>query len=45
MKKIALLVVLTVFMVSCKTKAIAVAASNEPVKEANYMTAKKIIEN
>ena len=45
MKKIALLVALTVFTVSCKTKAIAVAASNEPVKEANYMTAKKIIEN
>ncbi|WP_255462786.1 DUF4292 domain-containing protein [Flavobacterium sp. GP15] len=32
-------------LVSCKSKAIAVAASNEPVKEANYMTAKKIIEN
>ena len=45
MKKIAILVVLTVFTVSCKTKAIAVAASNEPVKEANYMTAEKIIEN
>ena len=45
MKKIALLVAITVFTVSCKTKAIAVAASNEPVKEANYMTAKKIIEN
>ena len=45
MKKIAILVALTVFTVSCKTKAIAVAASNEPVKEANYMTAEKIIEN
>ena len=32
-------------LVSCKTKAIVVSASNEPVKEANYMTAKKIIEN
>ena len=45
MKKIALVVLLTVFMISCKSKAVAIAASNEPVKEANYMTAKKIIEN
>ncbi|WP_426090600.1 DUF4292 domain-containing protein [Flavobacterium sp. DSR3-2] len=45
MKKISILVLLTVFMVSCKSKAIAVAASNEPVMGAGYMTAKKIIEN
>ncbi|WP_426094250.1 DUF4292 domain-containing protein [Flavobacterium sp. DSR2-3-3] len=45
MKKISILVLLTVFMVSCKSKAIAVEASNEPVMGAGYMTAKKIIEN
>ena len=45
MKKIAIVVVLTLFMVSCKSKAIAVAASNVPTTEAGYMTSKKIIEN
>ncbi|MFV8334815.1 DUF4292 domain-containing protein [Flavobacterium sp. RSP29] len=45
MKKIAIVVVLTLFMVSCKSKAIAVAASNAPTTEAGYMTSKKIIEN
>ena len=44
MKKIAILVLLTVFMVSCKSKAIAVTANNEPVAEARNMSAKKIIE-
>ena len=44
-KKISILVLLTVFMVSCKSKAIAVSASNEPVAEAGHMSAKKIIEN
>lgn len=32
-------------LVSCKSKAIAVAASNEPTTEATYMKSKKIIEN
>ena len=45
MKKTALVVVLTVFMISCKSKAVIVAASNEPVAPANYLSAKKIIEN
>ncbi|MFV8371611.1 DUF4292 domain-containing protein [Flavobacterium sp. LB2P74] len=45
MKKIAIVVVLTLFMVSCKSKAIAVATSNAPTTEAGYMTSKKIIEN
>ena len=45
MKKAALVVVLTVFMISCKSKAVIVAASNEPVAPANYLSAKKIIEN
>ncbi|RTY99138.1 DUF4292 domain-containing protein [Flavobacterium sp. RSP49] len=45
MKKISIVVLLTVFMISCKSKAIVVAASNEPVAEAGYMSAKKIIEN
>ena len=45
MKKAALVVVLTVFMISCKSKAVSVAASNEPVAPANYLSAKKIIEN
>ncbi|MBG6111724.1 opacity protein-like surface antigen [Flavobacterium sp. CG_23.5] len=45
MKKISILVVLVLVMASCKTKAIAVAASNEPSTAANKMTAKKIIEN
>lgn len=44
-KKISILVLLTVFMVSCKSKAIAVAASNEPIATAEKMSAKKIIEN
>ncbi|TDE46695.1 DUF4292 domain-containing protein [Flavobacterium rhamnosiphilum] len=45
MKKIAIVVVLTLFMVSCKSKAIVVAASNAPTTDAGYMTSKKIIEN
>ena len=45
MKKAALVVVLTVFMIPCKSKAVIVAASNEPVAPANYLSAKKIIEN
>ena len=45
MKKIAIVVVLALFMVSCKSKAIAVAASNAPTTEASKMTSKKIIEN
>ena len=45
MKKAALVVVLTVFMISCKSKAVIVAASNETVAPANYLSAKKIIEN
>ncbi|MDI5898141.1 DUF4292 domain-containing protein [Flavobacterium sp. LB2P84] len=45
MKKIAIVVVLALFMVSCKSKAIAVAASNAPTTEASNMTSKKIIEN
>ncbi|SHF98882.1 protein of unknown function [Flavobacterium segetis] len=44
MKKTILLVVLSAFIVSCKTKAIAVAASNEPLETANFMSAKKIID-
>lgn len=44
-KKISILVLLTVFMVSCKSKAIAIAAGNEPVAAAEKMSAKKIIEN
>ncbi|TDE55132.1 DUF4292 domain-containing protein [Flavobacterium sp. GT3P67] len=45
MKRIAIVVLITLFMVSCKSKAIAVAASNAPTTEAGYMTSKKIIEN
>ena len=45
MKKIALVLALSVFVLSCKSKAVAVAASNEPVAESNEMSAKKIIEN
>jgi opacity protein-like surface antigen len=45
MKKIAIVVVLALFMVSCKSKAIAVVASNAPTTEASNMTSKKIIEN
>ena len=44
-KKISIIVLLTVFMVSCKSKAIAVSASNQPVEAAEKMSAKKIIEN
>ena len=44
-KKFSILVLLTVFMVSCKSKAIAIAAGNEPVAAAEKMSAKKIIEN
>ena len=45
MKKIALVLVLSVFVLSCKSKAVVVAASNEPVAASNEMSAKKIIEN
>lgn len=45
MKKIAIVVLIALFMVSCKSKAIAVAASNAPTTEASKMTSKKIIEN
>ena len=45
MKKIALVIVLSILALSCKSKAIAVAASNEPVAASNEMSAKKIIEN
>ena len=45
MKKISILVMLLLLLASCKSKAILVAASNEPSTAANYMTAKKIIEN
>ena len=45
MKKIAIVVLIALFMVSCKSKAIAVAASNAPTTEASNMTSKKIIEN
>jgi hypothetical protein len=45
MKKIALVLVLSVFILSCKSKAIAVTASNEPFAVSNEMSAKKIIEN
>ncbi|SHH08780.1 protein of unknown function [Flavobacterium micromati] len=45
MKKTVLLVVLTIIMASCKTKAVAIAAANEPDTIANKMSAKKIIEN
>ena len=45
MKKIAIIVLIALFMVSCKSKAIAVAAGNVPTTEASYMTSKKIIEN
>lgn len=45
MKKIALVLVLSVFVLSCKSKAVAVAASNKPVAASNEMSAKKIIEN
>ena len=45
MKKAALVVVLTVFMISCKSNAVIVAASNEPVASVNYLSVKKIIEN
>lgn len=45
MKKIAIVILIALFMVSCKSKAIAVAASNAPTTEASNMTSKKIIEN
>ena len=45
MKKIVLLVVLTIIMASCKTKAVAIAAASEPDTSADKMSAKKIIEN
>ena len=45
MKKIALVLVLSVFVLSCKSKSVAVAASKEPVAASNEMSAKKIIEN
>ncbi|RTY70319.1 DUF4292 domain-containing protein [Flavobacterium sp. LB2P53] len=45
MKKIALVLVLSVLALSCKSKAVAVVASNEPVAASNGMSAKKIIEN
>ena len=45
MKKIALVLVFSVFVLSCKSKAVVVAASNEPVAASNEMSAKKIIEN
>jgi opacity protein-like surface antigen len=45
MKKIVLLVVLTIIMASCKTKAVAIEVANEPDTPANKMSAKKIIEN
>lgn len=43
-RALVLCVATSLTFMSCKTKAIAVSASNEPVKEANYMSAKKIIE-
>ena len=45
MKKIALVLVLSVLALSCKSKAVVVAASNESVALSNEMSAKKIIEN
>lgn len=45
MKKISILILLTVFMISCKSKAIAVAAGDDSAKASGYMSAKKIIEN
>ncbi|MFV8358906.1 DUF4292 domain-containing protein [Flavobacterium sp. LS1P3] len=45
MKKIAIVVLIALFMVSCKSKAIAIEASNEPIAAAEKMSAKKIIEN
>ena len=45
MKKIALVLVLSVLALSCKSKAVAVVANNETVAVSNGMSAKKIIEN
>ena len=45
MKKILVVVALSFLALSCKTKAIAIAATNEPVAASNEMSAKKIIEN
>lgn len=45
MKKGIYVVLLALVMVSCKSKAVAVATVKEPLAETNVMTAKKIIEN
>lgn len=45
MKKIVLLIILTIIVASCKTKAVAIEAATESDTPANKMSVKKIIEN